>query len=250
MQDISLCPNHEKELTLFCKETQCQTLICSVCMTRKHKKHDVVDVDEHQKENLLDNLDSSIQTLSFKKDQITTVQVKNELCLKKLKEEKMSILKLVRDKYDSMIQEAENQKENSKSMMTSLEENLVLLNNIKQYIRSKTLSLREVKNCQETVDTVTERNEHAPLELCYMEYTENKDKERLMLELCGEMSLRNHNIKLPGKQSEPIGNMFRTLVKQSSEMGHLLVKPVPMARRLTEMQRTQVWNPRFQCKLH
>ena len=250
-------------------------LICTVCMTRHHLGHKVVDVSENRTEKLLDNLASSIQSLSFKKYQITTVQEKNEQCLKKLKEEKRTILNLVRDKYDSMIQEAENQKEKSRSKITSLEENLDLLNNIKQYISSETLSPTEIKNCQETVDSVTEHNDKAPLELWYMEYTENKEKQRLVQELCGELSrkcqsiklpykqnmsgsFRNLNINLPDKQSEHTGNMFGTLAKQSSAIGNLLVKPLPMARRSREMQPTEVLNslpnqrllPRFQCKLH
>ena len=192
MQDTSLCPDHGKELTLFCKETQCQTLICSVCMTRKHKKHDVVDVDENRKEKLLDNLTSAIQRLSFKKEQITTVQEKNEQCLKKLKEDKRTILNLVQDKYDSMISEASNQTEEHKSKITSLEENLVLLNNIKQYISTKTLSPSEMKNCQETVNSVIEHNDQAPLELRYMGYPGTKNREQLVEEMCRELVQRIH----------------------------------------------------------
>ena len=171
----------------------------------------MVDVDkeaEEQKEELLDNLVSAIDSLSYMKDQIETVQKKNEKCVSKLKKEKRSILNLVRDKYDSMIQEAENQKEESRNKMTSLEENLVLLNNIKQYISRETLSLREVKNCQETVNTVTEHNDQAPLELCYMEYTANKDREQLVDELCGELLHKSQNMNPPDKQSEPKGDMF------------------------------------------
>ena len=97
MQDVSLCQDHDKGLTLFCKETQCQKLICSGCLTIHHFKHVIIDADEHRKEKLLENLASSIQSLSFKKEQIETVQKKNEQCLKKLREEKRSILKLVRD---------------------------------------------------------------------------------------------------------------------------------------------------------
>ena len=252
-QDVSLCPDHGKELTLFCKETQCQTLICTVCLTTHHLKHEVIDADERRKEELLGNLASAIQSLSFKKEQIAMVQRKSEKCVLKLKDEKRSIINLVRDKYDSMIRQATNQTEEYKSDMTSLQENLVLLNNIKQYNRTNTLSPTEVKKCQETVKTVTEHNDQAPLVLCYMGYTENKDKERLVQELCGEMSRRNHNIRLPDKQSEPTGNMSGTLVRQSQEIGNLLVKPLPK-----EIPRTEVLNsspnqrllPRFQCKLH
>ena len=146
-------------MTLFCKETQCQTLICSVCMTRKHKKHDVVDVDEYRKEELLENLKSAIEALSSKKEQFTMAQIKverkNEECLKILMEEKRSTLSMVRNKYNSLIADVLKEKEKSSSKsgneMTSLEEKLGLFSNIKQYVVEETLSLREVRNCQEIV---------------------------------------------------------------------------------------------------
>ena len=154
-------------------------------MTRKHKKHDAADVDENRKQEFLTSLTSAIENLSFKKDQITTVLKKNEKSVSKLKEEKKSIFKLVQDKYDSMIQEAENQMEKHKSKVRSLEENLVLLNNVMQYTSRKTPTPTQAKNCQEIVDSVTEHNDQVPLELYYMEYMKNKDRERLAQELCG-----------------------------------------------------------------
>ena len=184
IQEVLKCSEHGKELTLFCKEAQCQMLICSVCMTRKHKKHDVVDVDENRKEELVTNLTSAIEHLSFNKDEITKVQVKNERCLKTLKEEQRSVLKLMTAKYDSLIRQAANHTEDSRSKMASVEEKLILLNNIKQKTNRGTPSQREVKNYQEAVNGVSDQ---APLELHYLEFTENKDRERLMEELCGEL---------------------------------------------------------------
>ena len=189
-------------------------------MTRKHKKHDVVDVDENRKEELLTRLTSAIESLSFKKNQIKIVQKKNEKSLSKLKEDKRTILNLVRDKYDSMIQEAENQKKESRSKMTSLQESLIVLNDLKQQLNRETISAKQVKNCQETVDSVVEHNDLAPLEVYYMEYTENRDKDRLVQELCGELSRRSHNIKLPVKQ-----DISGSFIKQTQEIGAYLVKP-------------------------
>ena len=243
---------------LFCKETQCQKLICSACMTKHHLGHKVVDVSGNWKEKLLDNLASAIDSLSDKKEQIEIIQKENKKCLSKLTEEKRRILSLVQEKFDTMIRQATNQMEEHKREMTSLQDNLVLLNNIKQYIRSKTLSTREVKNCQETVDSITEHNDHSPLELCHMGYTEKKDKERFVEELCGELARKNQNIKLPGKQRDSTENMSGTLVRQSQDIGNILVKPLLTARKLRDIPRTEVLSslpnqrllPRFQRKLH
>ena len=226
-KQILRCSEHGKGLTLFCKETQCQTLICTICMTRKHKKHDVVDVDENRMEELLNNLTSSIEILSFKKEEITTVQKSNERCLKTLKEEKRRILNLVRDKYDSLIQEAENQTIESRSKMVSVAENLILLDNIKQYTSRETLLPKEVKNYQEAVNSVKEHNIHAPLELYYLEYTASKDNERLVEELCGELLRKNLKKERTFKRYKPPGLTRSTLSTQPKpleEKGKLLMK--------------------------
>ena len=60
---MSLCSEHGKELTLFCKETQCAKLICSKCLTKHHRKHDVIDADDEkgeQRKKLLTNLPSAV----------------------------------------------------------------------------------------------------------------------------------------------------------------------------------------------
>ena len=205
MQEVTRFPDHGKELTLFCKEPQCQTLICSVCLTKRHRKHDIVDADENKKEELLTSLTSAIESLSFKKDQITTVQnaeeSKNDDCLQKLTEEKRSTPNMVRNKYNSLIADALKQKGVSSSRrgneMTLLEENLVLLNNIKQYVDEETLSAGDVKNYQDTVDSITQHTDYAllgPRTYEFIEYTENKDRERLVEELCGQLIRRKHSI--------------------------------------------------------
>ena len=249
-----MCSNHGKEVTLFCKETQCQTLICCKCLEKHHLKHPVVDAGEYQKKELLDNLTSAVESLSFKEDQITTVQKKNERCVEKLKKEKNSILSLVRNKYDSLIRQAANQTEESRNEMTSLEENLVLLNNIKQYAGRETPSLREIQNYQETVSSVTENNP-TPFELHFMEYTENKDIERLVEELCGELKRENALERLV-KQSELTRNNPGTRLKQSEKTGKRPEKSAGHSQQI-EMDRTNALTlslnqhlpPRFKCKL-
>ena len=214
MQGVIMCPNNDKEVTLFCKETQCQTLICSECLDKHHLKHEVVDAGENQKKELLDNLTSAVESLSVKQDKITTVLKKNERCLETLKEEKRTVLNLMRDKYDSLIQEADNLTEESRSKMTSLEENLILLNNIKQYINKETVSPREVKNYYEAVNRVTDHKDHVPFELYYVEYTKSKDKEKLVKELCGELSRTNHREESPNQA----GSTGTVLVKRSDHL--------------------------------
>ena len=232
-------------MTLFCKETQCQTLICSKCLDKRHLKHEVVDADEYWKHELLDKLISAIQSLSFQKEQIEAVQKKNRKCLKKIKEEKKRTLNLVRDKYDLLLGEASTQIEDSKGQMMSLEENLVLLNNIKQYVRSKTLSLKEVKNCRETVDNVSEHHDHTEPKLYYLEYTVNKDQEQLVEELFGKLSRVNHTTQT----SSITGNFEPLSTVLSENVGSRNLREMERANTMSSSPNSHFF-PRFQCKFH
>ena len=135
-------------MTLFCKETQCQTLICSACMTIKHKEHDVVDInieEEKQKQKLLKVITTTIDSLSSSKSNIAPTQVRvdrqNDVCLQELKEEKEKTLNMVTDKYNSLIAVATNQKIVSRSKMTSLEKSLDKLTSIKIHVDKEALTL-------------------------------------------------------------------------------------------------------------
>ena len=81
--------------------------------------------------------------------------------------------------YDSLIDAATSQEEEFSSRngnkMTSLKENMLLLNHMKLHMEPETVSQRDVENYQETLDSITE---HTHLTLfkagsyeC-MEYTE------------------------------------------------------------------------------
>ena len=88
--------------------------------------HRVVDVEENRKEELVTSLTSAIASVSFKKEKISTNQIpvdrKNDECLEKLRGERNKTLDMVRDKYNSMIRQVTNQKEESRrEMTTSLE---------------------------------------------------------------------------------------------------------------------------------
>ena len=52
-KEKELCEEHGKELVLFCKETECQKPICLSCLRKKHKNHNVTDIEGEQGEALM-----------------------------------------------------------------------------------------------------------------------------------------------------------------------------------------------------
>ena len=63
-----VCEEHGEELTLFCREEQCQKLVCRKCLRRQHNRHDVIDAEENQKHVLLMMLNVVVKDLEVKKD--------------------------------------------------------------------------------------------------------------------------------------------------------------------------------------
>ena len=57
------CEDHGKELIFFCKQPECQKAICKRCLTKCHRGHVVVEIEEEEKEVLVREIDSATQDL-------------------------------------------------------------------------------------------------------------------------------------------------------------------------------------------
>ncbi len=52
VKEFTRCPEHNREMTFYCKDESCLTLICPRCQLRDHKMHNVVDIEEQKEENM------------------------------------------------------------------------------------------------------------------------------------------------------------------------------------------------------
>ena len=41
-----ICPEHVRDLSLYCRDPQCRSVICQLCLLKEHRMHDVVDIEE------------------------------------------------------------------------------------------------------------------------------------------------------------------------------------------------------------
>ena len=116
-EKIAKCPEHGKDIILYCKRLDCQKPICQACITRYHRGHDVVDIDEVKKEVkgiLLSKMKLAKEDLQRKRSKIssarTETESKMEQCISLLNAKKEEILKQVSEKFDNMIGKAKLQK--------------------------------------------------------------------------------------------------------------------------------------------
>ena len=106
------CREHGKELNIFCKEPGCQMMICLSCLSRDHKKHDFIEIDEIKK-NFMYILQKDIETATDKlQRKIQSITDANKETTKKIEENieelKMKKQEMVKQ-YDKIIKDTEDE---------------------------------------------------------------------------------------------------------------------------------------------
>ena len=107
--EFEKCEEHGKELNLFCLNSECYKAVCRTCLRKKHKKHDITDIEEHEKETLVRdtlqtelNLKAKSEIISEARNSIGHRTVSVIEMIKKKKEETLNF-------FDKMIKETEGQ---------------------------------------------------------------------------------------------------------------------------------------------
>ena len=98
--EVVKCKEHGRELTLYCRRYECQKAICSKCLTASHREHDVVDIEEKQKEILLEKIVMEMKmkkkTISDLKEEIRNFHV---ACLKELEASQEKLVNQIRKRF-------------------------------------------------------------------------------------------------------------------------------------------------------
>ena len=112
---MEMCKRHDREITFFCNNPDCQKEICQICILEEHKKHEFLDLKNLQEEKrriLLVNTEALKKDIQTNKAKL--LDTKEEMtenlntCTKKIQEEKRakieSVTRIVTDKYDQLLQ--------------------------------------------------------------------------------------------------------------------------------------------------
>ena len=137
------CKEHGKELSLFCKTDGCKKAICQLCMIKKHKTHDVTDIDEDRKvqlEALVTCIESFAKDLQTSKKNMEAAKQKlkteHNTCASLLKKAKDEQLKALCTKFDNIIRDDSNQTTKICRIIDDdvaiIDENLALLKSIEE----------------------------------------------------------------------------------------------------------------------
>ena len=161
VHEFQKCEEHGKELSLFCKETDCGKPICRLCLRKHHKRHDVVDIEEQEKETLMRDL------LRIDMNLGTKVQMMSE-AKKNIGERTKSVIEEIQKKKEEfykhcekMIKDVEGQNRLQNMLIddevSAMNSNLELPRSLKQNIENKEEIIHEeILNSRDTVKGIIE----------------------------------------------------------------------------------------------
>ena len=121
-------------MILYCKEEECQKAICTTCLKTSHRKHDVTEIEDEQKEILMKSIETFKKSLQNKIQKISTtkekIQKEADVCIK-LMEEKGKVCKI----FDKAIEESKKKFEETRTVvkdeLNAMNETMILLKDMK-----------------------------------------------------------------------------------------------------------------------
>ncbi len=132
-----MCQEHKKEIVLFCTEFQCKKPLCLECLTKSHKKHNVVEIEEErerakkerleQRELLLKRVKEELEELKKTKEVVSEVGQKAKKAsvdaTRKIRLRRELIVKEIHKGFDKMTTQIREQiEESEKEVNQSVED--------------------------------------------------------------------------------------------------------------------------------
>ena len=227
-KNIPKCEAHGEELVLFCTHNECLKPICLSCLTTEHVGHKVVDVKEGIKELLYSKVESLRKSIQRKKYQIANakaeVEKNNESCVAKLKDAKGELIKKISERYEELMQNISDQKEehddNVDVEVTSLDENLILLDSITENTESATLTLDDITIRLETfTDIETQANVLLSKERSFkfVDFEESVFSAEDVEKLCGKLIEKEIQLEQTEPKDIPLGDLISFQATTASE---------------------------------
>ena len=213
---FEICEEHSRDLNLYCTESFCQNLICSLCLSLGHRGHDVVDLQQFKEEKckaLVRNITSLTEDLKINQVKIMGVRAnieKNmEACRIKIENSKREnikeLTKLLTETYDTLKQ---NVNEHSLEVQKKTQEdihmidtNLQLLDSIIQSTNPETSSHENILNDIEVVESIgqeIEENLSGVRSYEYTKYNKGHVTKELVEKLCGKLRMKKTTVSLSG----------------------------------------------------
>ena len=215
---------HGMELrNLFCKEPGCGMPICRLCLTKYHKKHNIIHIEAQEKDILMrhlmktdTNLETVVEILSKAKKNIGE---RTQSVIDKIKKKKEEFDR----HFENIIKEAEvkNQLQNKQidDEVSAMNSNIELLRSLTQNIENEEeISHEEIMNSQETLRGIIENfNVNLSGERSF-EYPVMTMAGSSANEILGVVTQDKVTVSMPDLSKEIEGQLVPRTIKNATEL--------------------------------
>ena len=147
---LSRCEKHDREFILFCNESGCKQVICSVCLKEDHKNHDFTDLEDavtEERETLIKKLEDMKKDMQTKKKMLLNIE-RSELLTNEVSRHKddacLNIENAV-EKIDEKILELDDVRKRAEKQS--------IFNEVKKELKSLRSIARETEGITKEFDT-------------------------------------------------------------------------------------------------
>ena len=158
---MKICGDHGKELSLYCKK--CLTSICQRCLSRFHRGHDVAELEDAERETLLERIETVVDYLRERKDNISEANIisgeKQDERVFHILTARKKMLDMITERFDKLLLDVSRQclLHQGGHALTFIDDHLGILNNIKEKMNTDFVTCNEIRASMEIVTNIEKK---------------------------------------------------------------------------------------------
>ena len=198
------CSRHEKDQSLFCKESKCQVPICIMCLKDEHKGHDFTDLHEMAKgkcSTVLEKIESARNILEKKKsDMLQTQKVVTENyehCAVEVLEAKAELNTDIDNAFAKLMSHITEQQTKANASINEkvacIDKDLAMLDGLEQITDIETIFEMEAEKLERlkiALDEIKSKSSEAT-NCCTLQYIKCTNKFQYLSHLCGKLAQKD-----------------------------------------------------------
>ena len=188
---FKICPEHERDLSMYCKNEKCRMKICQLCLLESHNGHNIKDIlkDRHEKlERKIENLTK--YNSNYKAKLISAKQIIIDTggsSLQNLENRKKAQMKLLDDMIEKTKDYLTKSEKDIDEHIATVEEQLLRLDNVKTKLKTtNNLSVSDFEDVENAENSAKEN----PRLFKYLKYNDEYCNMQ-----CGHLS--EEEVRLP-----------------------------------------------------
>ncbi len=183
---LARCKEHNRELGLYCKNSSCKKAICQKCYLVSHRTHNIIDIEEKEKLELIEAVKDTLPKVAVAKKKIKDLKNEQDIRLAKttqcLEARNTELINRLTDEFQQHSNMLRYYGELYKNQMGEKLESLTTSLKILSDIKEADFVYEEYKRRMESVNLIKDNVAKVSMEI-----------DALQMPLCTDDSIEQHN---------------------------------------------------------